>query len=303
MSNYIVTGGNRGLGRAVVTALARQVEAQIVLAVRDPQAGEQAVAEIRSELGPRCRARLEIEHLDLASRTSVESFIDRWQLPIAGLVNNAGVQFDRETAHNDDGLELTFAVNHLHALRLSVGLADRLNGGRMLWIGSGTHNPRHPTASRFGFRGERFVSIEGCARGTREDNGKDRYATSKFLNLATTVELARRCEPDRICVTCLDPGLMPGTDLARTAPMILRLGWHYVLPLVARLLPDASTTRRSGEAVARLLLEVDQNRAHGRIFNYKLQPSRYVIDRVFDAELGRAVIDDSLALLKRTAPG
>jgi NAD(P)-dependent dehydrogenase (short-subunit alcohol dehydrogenase family) len=217
MSSYIVTGGNRGLGRAIVSALAERVDARIVLAVRDPAAGERAAAEIGQELGSRCRAEFSIEPLDLASRSSVEAFIARWQGPIAGLVNNAGVQFENDIPFNDDGLELTFAVNHLHALRLSLGLIDRLDGGRVIWIGSGTHNPRHPTASRFGFRGERFVSIEDTASGLEGGTGKDRYATSKFLNLATTVELARRFDPARVCISCLDPGLMPGTDLARTA--------------------------------------------------------------------------------------
>jgi NAD(P)-dependent dehydrogenase (short-subunit alcohol dehydrogenase family) len=302
MSSYIVTGGNRGLGRAIVSALAERVDARIVLAVRDPAAGERAAAEIGQELGSRCRAEFSIEPLDLASRSSVEAFIARWQGPIAGLVNNAGVQFENDIPFNDDGLELTFAVNHLHALRLSLGLIDRLDGGRVIWIGSGTHNPRHPTASRFGFRGERFVSIEDTASGLEGGTGKDRYATSKFLNLATTVELARRFDPARVCISCLDPGLMPGTDLARTAPAFLRLGWHYVLPLAAKLLPDASTPGRSGKAVARLLLEVERSRAHGRIFDYKLQASRYAIDRVFDAEIGRRVVEDSLALLDRTSP-
>ena len=300
MRNYIVTGGNRGLGRGITAALAASTTGRVVLAVRDPAAGRRAVTEIRRTLGPRCRAHFEVEPLDLASRTSVEAFIERWHGPIAGLVNNAGVQFERGTHFNDAGLELTFAVNHLHALRLSLGLLDRMAGGILVWIGSGTHNPRHPTASRFGFRGECFVSIEDAARGIEGGSGKDRYATSKFLNLVTTVELARRFESGRVCVSCLDPGLMPGTDLPRTAPGLLRLGWHYVLPLIAKLLPDASTTRRSGKAVARLLLDHERSQAHGQIFNFKLQPSRYVIERVFDPEVGRSVVNDSLALLART---
>ncbi len=300
MSSYIVTGGNRGLGRAIVRALAERVDARIVLAVRDTAAGERAAAEIRRELGDGCRGSFEIEPLDLVSRASVEDFIKRWRGPIAGLINNAGLQFERSTHFDDDGLELTFAVNHLHALRLSLGLMDRLDGGRVIWIGSGTHNPKHPTARHFGFRGECYVSIDDAARGIEGGSGKDRYATSKFLNLATTVELARRIEPEQTCVSCLDPGLMPGTDLPRTAPGFLRWGWHYVLPVAAKLLPDASTPRRSGQAVARLLLDINPVRAHGRIFNYMLQPSRYVIERVFDPEIGRAVVDDSLALLART---
>ena len=302
MRSYLITGANRGLGRAIVTALASRVEGRVVLGVRDREAGERAAAEIRQSLGKDCRAELSVEALDLACRRSVEDLIARWDRPLAGLVNNAGLQFEDGPRLNDDGLELTFAVNHLHALRLSLGLLDHLDGGDLVFIGSGTHNPRHPTASRFGFRGDRFETVEDAARGLQQATGKDRYATSKFLNMVSTVELARRIPVERTAVSCLDPGLMPGTDLARTAPAVLRFGWHHVLPRLVRLLPDANTVEGSGRAVAQLLLDPDRPARHGRILNFRRQRSRYATARVFNARLGRTVIDDSIALLERTAP-
>ena len=296
MNRYVITGGNRGLGFELARHLAAASDTEVVLAVRDPEAGRKAADEIGDHVG--------VMELDLASKESVDRFAANWKGPLAGLVNNAGTQFARETRFTPEGFEETFVVNHLHALRLTLALGDALRGGRVMFIGSGTHNPGHPTATKFGFRGEQFESVENCARGLDTSDrigqlGKDRYATTKFLNMATTVELARRFDPDELLVICLDPGLMPGTDLVRTAPAVLRFGWHYVLPIIARVLPDSSTPKRSGRAGAWLMTAARDDLHHGGIYSYDGKLNRYVIDRVRDAEIGRRVVDDSLALLRR----
>jgi len=172
-----------------------------------------------------------------------------------------------------------------------------------MFIGSGTHNPRHPTAAPFGFRGEQFQSIADCATGLESSKkiaqlGRDRYATTKFLNMVSTVELARRYDPEKILFICLDPGLMPGTDLARTVPAFLKFGWYYVLPILARLLPDSSTPERSGKAAADLLKADSACLRPGGIYSYDRELSKRVIDRVFDAETGRRVVDDSIGLIR-----
>lgn len=295
MNTFIVTGGNRGLGFEIARHLASDPGARVVLAVRNLERGREAAKRI----GANARA-LE---LDLANPDSVDAFTEEWQGPIAGLVNNAGVQFADGTRHTVDGMEATFAVNHLNALRLTLGLESALQGGRVMFIGSGTHNPRHPTAAPFGFQGEQFESIADCAGGLSSSAktaqlGRDRYATTKFLNMVSTVELARRHAAHKILFLCLDPGLMPGTDLARTAPGFLKFGWYYVLPIIAKILPDTSTTERSGRAGARLMtLDREQVRPGG-IYTYNCEFSKRVIDRVFDAGIGRRVLDDSLELIR-----
>lgn len=296
MKTYLVTGGNRGLGLAIARHLASEADRRVILGVRNPALGQAAAAEI----GPN----VSVMPLDLARPGSVRRFVERWRGPLAGLVNNAGIQIGNATRITEDGLEETFAVNHLRTLELTLGLLPALKGGRILFIGSGTHNPKHPTARLGGFRGERFVSIENAARGIEESEhldrlGKDRYATSKFLNLVSTVELARRVDADQTRIACFDPGLMPGTGLARTAPALWRFGWHYVLPLAVRVLPDASTADRSGRAAARLLGAPADEFGHGTIYDCTGKPSRRVLARVYDEALGRRVVDDSLALLNR----
>jgi len=295
MSTFIVTGGNRGLGFEIARHLAADPDVRVVLAVRSMDRGQDAAHRIGSNV--------EALELDLASRASVDRFVANWKGPIAGLVNNAGVQLADATRFTDQGIEQTFAVNHLNALRLTLGLEHALQGGRVMFIGSGTHNPGHPTAAPFGFRGERFESIAGCAAGLNSSGkiaqlGRDRYATTKFLNMVSTVELARRYDPDRLLFICLDPGLMPGTDLARTVPAFLKFGWYYVLPIIARVLPDSSTPERSGKAGAELLTADRASLCPGGIYTYECRLSKRVIDRVFDAGIGRRVVDDSLAMLR-----
>lgn len=299
MKTFIVTGGNRGLGVAIARHLAAAPDSHVVLAVRNLARGQEAA----DSLG----ANVTVRELDLARRASVERFIERWSGPITGLVNNAGVQFADATHLTEDGIEETFAVNHLNALRLTLGLEEALEGGRVMFIGSGTHNPNHPTAAPFGFRGEQFESIANCAEGLGSSDkpgqlGKDRYATTKFLNMVTTVELARRYAPERLNFICLDPGLMPGTDLARTVPAFLKFGWYYVLPIIAKVLPDTSTPDRSGKAGAKLLNADLSKLTPGGIYTYECVLSKRVLERVFDPDIGQRVVDDSLEMIRRPPP-
>ncbi|HSJ97239.1 MAG TPA: SDR family NAD(P)-dependent oxidoreductase, partial [Myxococcota bacterium] len=290
MPTYLVTGATQGLGRAIAAALAATPDARVVRGVRAVARGE----EVARALGPRA----EVRRLDLASLADVRRFAAEWQGPLAGLVNNAGVQITGGTRRTADGFEETIAVNHLAALLLTVGLWPHLAGGRVLFIGSGTHHPHNRNATVFGFRGARLTTVERIARGEVDTSsarqaGLDRYATSKFLNMLTAAELARRVRPERTLVFALDPGLMPGTGLARTAPAPVRALWSTLLKWVAPLLPETSTPERSGAAAAWLLTAGGLDRHHGETFSFDRAPSRRVWEPVRDPALGRAALDES----------
>lgn len=295
MKSYLVTGGNRGLGFAMAKNLAKQPDTEVVLAVRNLQAGEVAA----KQLGENVTA-LE---LDMSSAESIDRLVSNWERPLAGLINNAGLQIvDGSRFTAPENYEQTFAVNHLFALKLTLGLLPYLENGRVLFIGSGTHHPKNWTATIFGFRGALYESIKKCAEGLNSSEksdqlGMDQYATSKFLNMVSTVELARRIDAKQTAFYCLDPGLMPGTGLARTAPSHLQLAWNYVLPVVAKFMPDSSTPERSGEAGA-WLMTTDQNAiSSGGIYSYDMKPSKRVWDKVHDPAVGASVLDESLQLL------
>lgn len=284
-----MTGASRGLGLEIARQLAQRGGARVVALVRDPAR--------MPGLGPN----VEVVRLDLRSLADVRAFAAGWRGPIAGLVNNAGLQA-LTTRRTADGWEETVAVNHLAAFALTVGLLPWLDGGRVLFIGSGTIDPDNRVPRRFGFRGARFTSVAALARGEGDGDerqrGLDRYATSKFMNTVTAIELARRIPAPRTGFFTLDPGMMPATGLVRDAPWWMRLLWSTVLRGLVPLLPQASTPRRSAAAAAWVLTDPAVAGRSGEVFGPDRQLSRRTWSAVYDPALGRAVVDESLELLE-----
>ncbi len=290
MKTILITGATRGLGLAFARELSKLQDAKIVLAVRDLKAG-QAVA---ASLGPHVQAM----QLDLASRASIQAFVEGWSEPLFALINNAGLQFTGPIQFSPDNVEMTLAVNHLGPLQLTMGLLPWLKDGVVLGVGSGTHNPDDRIAKLFGFRGGRFSSIAALARGDMDaandqNAGMDRYATSKLLFMATAAEMARR-HPETRFLT-LDPGLMPGTGLVRTAPAPVQWVWRRVLPIFTRAIPGASTPANSAAAGCRVLM--DEASQSGQVYDYNAKRSSDVWDKVFDPAFGKDVVDQSLKAL------
>lgn len=123
--------------------------------------------------------------------------------------------------------------------------------------------------------------------------GLRRYATTKQLAVATAAGLARE-RPD-LHVTCLDPGLMPGTGLARHYPGPARALWATALKGL-RVLPFASSPAASGRAFAALLCDDPPPAPSGAYVDYRgreIAPSRRAGDPGYQDE----VLRESRALL------
>jgi len=158
------------------------------------------------------------------------------------------------------------------------------------------------TATRFGFRGARFTNIEALAQGEsdgRDDKqrGQDRYATGKWCNMVTAVEWMWCVDPSVTTFLCLDPGLMAGTGLARTAPAPLQLVWKSALKWFAPLLDDTSTPERSAAAALHLLTAPTV--IPGSIVDFHGAQSRRVWGPTLDPVLGRRVFDETEAFFAR----
>jgi NAD(P)-dependent dehydrogenase (short-subunit alcohol dehydrogenase family) len=106
-----------------------------------------------------------------------------------------------------------------------------------------------------------------------DDAGADRgrrYSTTKLANVYFTYGLAPRL-PAGITVNAFDPGLMPGTGLAREYPAVARFAWHAILPRVIPLLrlilvKNIHTPKESGAALARLIVDPALAATSGRYF-------------------------------------
>jgi NAD(P)-dependent dehydrogenase (short-subunit alcohol dehydrogenase family) len=122
---FLVTGGTSGMGYEVVKALAA-AGARVVIAARNPQRGQEALARIKQEVPD---AQLQFESVDLADLSTVRALARRLNatLPrLDGLINNAAIMAPPECGTSWDELEMQFATNYAGHFVLTAGLLDLL---------------------------------------------------------------------------------------------------------------------------------------------------------------------------------
>jgi NAD(P)-dependent dehydrogenase (short-subunit alcohol dehydrogenase family) len=209
----VVTGANSGLGLAVARELARK-GALVVLACRNMDKGRPALVEVKAVAsGPEP----ELEELDLASLSSVQSFADRVAANHDGLdllINNAGVMASPRR-HTADGFELHLGTNHLGHFALTNLLLPLMEGrddARVVTLSSNAHKT---------VRGIAFDNLNGERRYFRWNA----YGQSKLANLLFALELDRRLRAQGSTVKSLaaHPGYSATNLQSAAAPLVDRL--------------------------------------------------------------------------------
>jgi NAD(P)-dependent dehydrogenase (short-subunit alcohol dehydrogenase family) len=247
--------------------------------------------------------------LDLASLASIRAFTDalaeRADPPLKAIVCNAGIQVVSGLSHTEDGFETTFGVNHLgHFLLVNRLLKRLVTPARVVFVASGTHDP----AQRTGMPVPVYTDARTLAHpapgpeANPGEVGRQRYTTSKLCNVLCTYELARRLEtaglstPDApVTVNAFDPGLMPGSGLARDYSPLQRFAWNFVLPVLRWFMPNVNTTEASGQALARLVTDPALAGVSGRYFEGRREIRSSQAS--YDEAVARALWDTSAELV------
>jgi retinol dehydrogenase 12 len=191
----VMTGGTSGIGEVAAERLAG-LGARLVLVARDRARGEATLARLRAQ-GPGVGHVAHYADLSLiADTTRVAALIAAAEPRIDVLINNAGAMFGhrRVTA---DGLELTFATNHMSYFLLTHGLRERLLASapaRVVNTSSAAHR-----------RADLDFDDLQSARGYR---GFMAYSRSKLCNILYTRELARRLDGTGVTANSLHPGFV-----------------------------------------------------------------------------------------------
>jgi NAD(P)-dependent dehydrogenase (short-subunit alcohol dehydrogenase family) len=291
---YIITGPTSGIGRATALELARH--GMLVLVGRDPGKLNEVQQTIERDGGHSESVVCDLS--DIASVRRAAAAIIGLDLPIAGLLNNAGIMQVRATK-NALGWDMTFATDHLGPFALTEALVPYLpDGANILFVASGVEDPERKLAKTAGFRGGRYISAEASARGEwilggSKMPGMDAYATAKQCTLATAMEFAR--ETPRLRFNAVEPGFNPGTSLGqRDANALVRVVAKYVLAPIAPLIKGGSTSKRAARVITKIL--TDRSGRTGVYFDERGNPmlgSALVRDPTFTAR----VVAETRALL------
>ena len=191
----LITGGSGGIGKATAIGLAA-LGARVAITGRDQMRAEAAAVEIRGATG---NPDVDAFGADLSSQADVRRLaaevLDAYpRLDV--LVNNVGGSW--ATRHvTADGLEHTFAVNHLAAFLLTNLLLDRLKASapaRVVTVSSGAQSMGK-------------IDFEDL-QGQRAYSEQKAYPQSKLASVMFTYELARRLEGTGVTATVLHPGVV-----------------------------------------------------------------------------------------------
>jgi NAD(P)-dependent dehydrogenase (short-subunit alcohol dehydrogenase family) len=212
----MVTGATAGIGMSTAEALAGMGATMVVLG-RNRERCESVVARFKRDTGNQ-----EMSYLlaDLSSQDQIRSlaseFLEKYSR-LDVLVNNAGGIFLLRRK-SEDGIEMTFALNHLNYFLLTNLLLDRIKASapsRIIMVSSNSHRGKHLD----------FDNLEGKGL----ENPMTAYGRTKLCNVLFTYELARRLADTGVTVNALHPGFV-STDIAKNNGWLVRL----FQPLVMR---------------------------------------------------------------------
>lgn len=244
--SVLITGGTGGIGRATAIGLA-SMGARVGITGRDRARTDRAAADIARSSGNR---RIDAFAADMSSQSEVRrlagNVLDAYpRLDV--LINNVG-GFWSHRHITADGLERTFALNHLAPFLLTQLLLDRLVASapaRIVTVSSGAHS---------------LGSINfDDLMGEQGYSGQRAYNQSKLANVMFTYELARRLAGTGVTATVLHPGM---TSTAFGAEDTAR-GWGPMIAVMKRFM---QTSQKGAETSIYLASAAEAEGVTGRYF-------------------------------------
>ncbi|MBZ5531955.1 MAG: SDR family oxidoreductase [Acidobacteriia bacterium] len=191
----VITGATSGIGLVAAEELAKK-GARLVLVARDKTRAEQVLSKLR-ELAPDINHTVHYADLSrLQEMKRVAAEIAAAEPRIDVFINNAGALFNSRQV-TEDGLELTFALNHMSYFVMAHGLRERLVASapsRVINTASDAHK-----GNQLDFND---LQSSGSYRGMKV------YGRSKLCNILFTRELARRWAGTHVTVNTLHPGFV-----------------------------------------------------------------------------------------------
>jgi NAD(P)-dependent dehydrogenase (short-subunit alcohol dehydrogenase family) len=261
----VVTGASNGIGFITALELAR-LGARVLIVVRNAQKGQATLEAIKKQTGQ--TAELFLADLSLVAQTRrVAAAIKAAAPTIDVLVNNAGGLF-MERLETSEGLEMTFALNHMGYFALTTLLLDHLKA---------TTNARVVNVSSDGHKTAKIDWDDLQAKQTF--NLSAVYGNSKLMNLLFSNELARQLEGTGVTSNALNPGMV-ATGIGQNVKGV----WKLLIGLAK---PFFLTPERGAQTSIYLASSQEVQTATGLYWdkNRPIQPSAAALDQTHQKRL------------------
>jgi retinol dehydrogenase 12 len=219
----LITGSTSGIGKEIAIGLAK-MKANVILVGRNKTRCQETAEDIcRNASIDTNKNQVSYLLADLSSQESIhqlaKKFLDSYH-SLDILINNAGVFLSRHLI-TVDGIEYTFAVNHLAPFLLTNLLFERMKASspsRIITTSSVAHRGAHINFDNLQFERGKY-------------NGVQAYRQSKLANILFSKELARRLSGTGVTSNCFHPGGVR-TNLIQNSPWHYRLIWLIITPFL-----------------------------------------------------------------------
>ena len=252
---YVVTGPTSGIGYATALELAKHGTAILVGRNQDKLNQVQKTIELAGQKA--IAVVCDISDIESVKRAAEK--IVQLRLPIAGLLNNAGIM-PSKAGKNAHGWDITFATNYLGAFSLTEALVPHLpDGANVVFIASAIEDPERKPAKIMGMKGGRYISIEASAHGEWKEGsskmaGVDAYATSKQCILAAALFFAR--ENTRLRFNAVEPGITRGTGLGgESINPVVQFIFGHLMAIIPPFSNYSSTPEKSAKVIVKVLTD------------------------------------------------
>jgi NAD(P)-dependent dehydrogenase (short-subunit alcohol dehydrogenase family) len=255
----VVTGTSNGIGFVTALELAR-MGARVLMVVRNEQKGKATLEAIKKQTGQ--KAEMFLADLSLINQTRrVATEISAAAPKIDVLVNNAGGIF-MERLETREGLEMTFALNHMAYFALSTLLLENLKAAS---------NARIVNVSSDGHKTAKIDWDDLQAK--QKFNLSAVYGNSKLMNLLFSNELARQLEGTGVTSNALNPGMV-ATGIGQNAKGV----WKLLIGLAK---PFFLTPERGAGTSIYLASSKEVHGVTGKYWDKKqpVQPSAAALDQ------------------------
>jgi len=263
----IVTGANAGIGKETTLKLA-EIGAHVTLVCRNEKKGIKALEEIREKTN---NENLHLMICNFASLNSINNFVKEFKKKhkkLDVLINNHGAFFIRKTL-TEDGIEATFAVNHLGYFSLTLQLLELLKASsysRIVNVASGSNYS------------VKSLNIDDYNCENRRYKMMDAYAESKLYNIMFTFLLSEKLKGTGVTANCLHPGYVK-TNIGLN---------HFLLRLIAPLVKVGATSTEEGAKTSIYLATSEEVEGVTGVYYHRMklrEPNKLALDQKAQQEL------------------